>query len=120
MYGDTLRSIPLSYRKQEAVAEGGRNCIGGMQFVQNTEVIPDTNGRTVAHMMCFKCNKNGHYSDFCPNKVEGDQMHINAYKLANIDANHGNDDNMQRDTVETHTCDMEDKEDDETSESVNE
>lgn len=48
---------------------GGRGRVGGMQLSQTTEVISGSDGRTIAHIKCFKCNKMGHYSDCCPNAV---------------------------------------------------
>ena len=35
----------------------------------------------IAHIKCFKCNKMGHYSDCCPEAVEGDQMHVDAFEI---------------------------------------
>ena len=31
-----------------------------------TEVVPGTDGRTIAHITCYNCNKKGHYADNCP------------------------------------------------------
>ena len=29
-------------------------------------------GRTIAHITCFKCNRNGHYSDNCPENIRNE------------------------------------------------
>ena len=63
----------------------GRGRVGVMQFTQSPEATPGSDGRTVARITCFKCNKTGHYSDFCPDNIEGnidgEQNFVNAYEL---------------------------------------
>lgn len=76
---------------------GGRGRIGGMQFAQQTEVISGSDGRTIARIKCFKGNKMGHYSDCCPDAVEGEQMHVDALKIiiSNNEDVESNDDNEE-------------------------
>ena len=76
----------------------------GVKFAQQARIIPGSDGRTIAHIKCFKCNKMGHYSDCCPDAVEGDQMHINAYE---IEMNDHEDD---EDEGEDETTDQQDEE----------
>ena len=35
--------------------------------------------------MCYRCNKNGHYSDFCPDATEGKQMHMDAHEIVTLE-----------------------------------
>jgi len=61
----------------------------------NTDVVPGSNGRTVAHITCFKCNKLGYFADFYSDGLEsGKQYHMNVVKLEggltrNIPSNEG-------------------------------
>ena len=50
---------------------GGRAHTSGFQFVQNTEIVAGSDGRVKARIKCFKCDKFGHYSDFCPTIEDG-------------------------------------------------
>lgn len=49
--------------------------------MRKAEVIPGSDRRTVAQIMCYKCNKMGHYFNICPKNMEGEVMHINAYEV---------------------------------------
>ena len=54
-----------------------------MQYAQqNAEIVPGSDGRTVARITCYRCQKMGHFADFCPEVVSGEQLHINAYEVA--------------------------------------
>ena len=68
-----------------------------LQFIQggNTDIIPGSDGKTVARITCFKYNKLGHLADFCPNGLEASKhRHTDADKLGrgstrNISSNEG-------------------------------
>ena len=73
---------------------GGQNPpITGLQYAQNTEVVPGSDGRCVARITCWKCNKRGHFADFCPETSEstGVQQHNDAEEI---------DNNTQASTIE--------------------
>ena len=45
-----------------------------LQYTQNNTIVPDSDGRTIDRIKCFKCLKYGHYFDFCPNMITGEQI----------------------------------------------
>jgi len=56
--------------------------VSGLQFTQETEVVPGSDSRTLAKNTCFECNKLGKFADFYPDAVEGsDQYHMNSVWL---------------------------------------
>ena len=73
---------------------GGRGGVSGLHFAQTTDIVPGSDGRTVARIMCYMCNKHGHYSDFCPEVTEGEQMHMWAYEMVTHDEK-GDEDNVE-------------------------
>ena len=38
----------------------------GMSFFQDKVPVPGTNGLLFPHITCLKCNRNGHYANYCP------------------------------------------------------
>ena len=90
---------------------GGRGrggCVGGIQFAQQAEVVPGLDGCAIVHIKCFKYNKLGRYSDYCPDTVEGDQIYINAYEIMMSD----HEDTEDKDDNETTTQQEEEAEED--------
>jgi hypothetical protein len=54
-----------------------------MQYAQVT-VVPGSDGRVIDRIECWKYHKSGHFADYCPEIVEGDQHLIDGYEV--IDA----------------------------------
>ena len=44
-----------------------------LQYAQNNTIVPGSDGRTIDCIKYFKCLKHGHYADFCPNIIIGEQ-----------------------------------------------
>ena len=53
-----------------------------LTFAQSHELVPGTNGRVIAKIKCFKCNRYGHYADQCP-LIEEDKQHHNDHSNTN-------------------------------------
>ena len=63
--------------------------------------MPGSDGRTVAHILCFKCDKYGHYSDFCPENVqEGATHHIITEEIIEEHVDTANEDSQDTPTEE--------------------
>ena len=58
-------------RTSRGRGRGGQQYRSAFQFAQSDSVVPGSDGRTVARTLCFKCQKMGHFADFCPTLVEG-------------------------------------------------
>ena len=59
-----------------------------MQFAEegNNEGVSVSDGRTVACITYFKCNKLGHFADFCHKGVKfGEQNYMNTIEI-NVDS----------------------------------
>jgi hypothetical protein len=56
----------------------------GVSFLQDSSLIPSTNGKRHLALKCFNCNKKGHYAGSCPD-AEG----VPLLQMANIDIDDG-------------------------------
>ena len=59
----------------------GSNYTGAFQYAQTEDIVPGSDGRTIARITCFKCNKQGHFADFCPEVIESEQMYANSVEI---------------------------------------
>ena len=61
-----------------SAANNSNNSNTGTSYLQ-TQAVPGTYGRLIWHIMCFKCNKKGHYTDNCPeDNPRNEQQHVQA------------------------------------------
>ena len=58
-----------------------RGYVRAQQYIQSAEILPGLDGRTVARILYFKCQKMGHFPDLCPEILEADQLPIDTYKI---------------------------------------
>ena len=72
-----------------------------MKFSQGNEVIHGLDGRMVARIACYNCNKLRNFANFCPDAVDGrDLYHMNSMWLPNDNSNRAVD-NKSKDTKGT-------------------
>jgi len=56
----------------------------GLQYAQDTdEPVPGTDGRIIAHIKCYACNRKGHFADFCPETRTGQAHAQQGQEISN-------------------------------------
>ena len=64
------------------MGRGREHIVRAHQYSQTGGIVTGSDGRTVARIMCVKCEKYGHYPDFCSENVqEGATHHIITEEL---------------------------------------
>ena len=57
-------------------AQNHQNDVTGLQYVQNTQTLVGSDGRTIPRINYHKYGKNGHYANNCPGIITGEQHAI--------------------------------------------
>ena len=108
----TNHSNNTSKNKRESKSAGGNNDAtaiknnnkddgqGGQtdtSYLQ-TEIIPGTDGRTIAHITYYNCGKKGHYADNCPAEEQGqnnEEQHVHVTDEHDNELHDGGDQMLQ-------------------------
>ena len=53
-----------------------------LTFAQSHELVAGNNGKIIAQIKCFRCNRYGHYADQCP-IIEENEQHHNTHEDSN-------------------------------------
>ena len=76
----TRREREAARRRCERVGgrgrgRGGKPQANSFQFTKEEEVVPDTDGRGIATITCFRCLKKEHSADMCSSNAEEAAIH---------------------------------------------